>query len=206
MKTLNQLRRELVSLAYKQQDGHLMSCLTALPILYEIYRHNKRAKVILSKGHAYLALVVVLRELGFNPNIKHTHPERDITNGVLATTGSLGHGLPMAIGMALAQPNRTIHVLLGDQECMEGTFWEGLLVILHFDIKNIVVHVDSNGYGATGRVFGKIGDVVDQRICSRLKIHNTKRGQGIKLYEQNPDWHKHVLDEDEYRQIMKELK
>jgi len=104
-------------------------------------------KFILSKAHASYPYQIYLREQGFKPEIK-THLELDEENGIHCTTGSLGHGLPMAVGMALARKkiNRAgkIYVMVGDGECQEGTTWESLLIAAKFQLDNLVLLVDYN--------------------------------------------------------------
>jgi transketolase len=98
---------------------------------------------------------VLLREIGNNPKLMG-HPSRDSNNGVPCTTGSLGHGLPMALGMALAkkatgQPGK-VYVLMGDGECQEGTTWESLLIAANLGLDNLVVIVDWNQIQGSGSV------------------------------------------------------
>jgi transketolase len=104
-------------------------------------------KFILSKAHASYPYQIYLREQGFNPEIT-THLELDEKNSIHCTTGSLGHGFPMAVGMALARKksNRAgkIYVMVGDGECQEGTTWESLLIGAKYQLDNLVLLVDYN--------------------------------------------------------------
>ena len=104
-------------------------------------------KFILSKGHACYPLYVLLREKGYNPRISG-HPDYDSENRLEATTGSLGHGLPLGVGMALAKKikkqNGQIYVLLGCGECQEGTIWESSLIASHHKLNNLTAIVDYN--------------------------------------------------------------
>ena len=104
-------------------------------------------KFILSKAHASFPLCLLLRERGLHPELR-THLELDPANGVHCTTGSLGHGLPIATGMAMArkrlgQPGR-IYVMISDGECQEGTTWESLLIGAKHELDNLIVLVDYN--------------------------------------------------------------
>ena len=90
---------------------------------------------------------ILLKEKGFNPRLT-THLEIDPENGIHCTTGSLGHGLPIAMGMALARkrlkkPGK-IYVMISDGECQEGTTWESLLIGDKHNLDNLVVLIDYN--------------------------------------------------------------
>jgi len=198
------LLRSLVELSYKQGNTHMMSALTALPIITKIYREHPGTMFILSKGHAWLAHAVVLQAMGYKPNVVQTHPNRDAANGVICTTGSLGHGLPIALGIALAMPEQRVDVLLGDAECMEGTFWECLNICHAFRVRNLHIHIDWNGHGATGRTMCSPHALLCNHI-QFLTFHLAIRGAGVALYERNPEWHVHKLTAEEYESILKEL-
>ena len=104
-------------------------------------------KFILSKAHASFPLCLLLQEKGLQPELR-THLELDPINGIHCTTGSLGHGLPIATGMAMARkrlgrPGR-IYVMISDGECQEGTTWESLLIGATHKLDNLFVLVDYN--------------------------------------------------------------
>jgi len=120
---------------------------------------------ILSKGHGSLAQYVVLEELGIIPPdfLNHycrpgwplaTHPDYG-TPGIEASTGSLGHGLGLAVGMAYADKmngkNRDVYLVMSDGELMEGAVWEALMVAPSFGITGIVALVDLNDFQSLGR-------------------------------------------------------
>jgi len=90
---------------------------------------------------------IYLRSQGFNPKVA-THLELDTKNSIHCTTGSLGHGFPMAVGMALARKNTNkqgkIYVMVGDGECQEGTTWESMLIASKFNLDNLVLLIDYN--------------------------------------------------------------
>jgi len=126
--------------------GGSFSIIETLVALYEAVL-NKNDKFILSKAHASFPLCLILRWYGLNPPLK-THLELDVENGIHCTAGSLGHGLPMAVGMALARklkgaPGR-VYVLISDGECQEGTTWESLLIASKHKLSNLVLLIDSN--------------------------------------------------------------
>lgn len=144
-----QIRRDTLLLARKHGGYHFggaFSCVEILSSLYDTVM-NPEDVFILSKGHACWPLYVILKEKGLNPRLQ-SHPHRDPANGVVWTSGSLGHGLPAAIGFALSKkhlnlPGR-VYVLLGDGECQEGTTWESLLIAGRHKLKNLTVIVDNN--------------------------------------------------------------
>ncbi len=165
------LRQRIFITAEKGGLGHLASCYSCLEILYTLYakhilRYDKNApfskgrdRLVLSKGHAGLALYAVMCQFGllswdeFETYLQpgsHIGGEpcmRDLP-GVEATTGSLGHGLCMGVGMALAQKmDRTdarTFVIIGDGECEEGTVWEAAMSAAGFHLDNLIVILDCN--------------------------------------------------------------
>jgi|TARA_B100000315_G_scaffold152158_1_gene140980 transketolase len=143
------LRQDTFNTFIEQGEAHLggsFSMIEMLIALYEVIL-KKDDKFILSKAHASFSLCLLLRERGYNPRIT-THLELDPENGIHCTTGSLGHGLPIAVGMALARklekkPGK-IYVMISDGECQEGTTWESLLIGARHKLDNLVVLVDYN--------------------------------------------------------------
>jgi len=151
---MKELRKRLVEVAYKNKLGHLGSYFSSLEIIDEIYsKMDKDDIFILSSGHAALALYVCLEKYkGVNADMlfeKHGgHPHRDEENFIYCSTGSLGLGITVALGRAVANPNRKVHVLISDGECAEGSIWESLKTIVEQNITNIEVYVNVNGYAA----------------------------------------------------------
>lgn len=167
---VNEMKRMIVLAAHQAGEGHVASAFSILDALYVLYLAHvtydtsdpyslNRDYVILSKGHGCLALYAVLASCGFFPSENLStfcragstlggHPHRCKVRGVEASTGSLGHGLPMAVGIAKAMKleNRTNHVycIVGDGELNEGSNWEALLVAEHHQLDNLTVLVDYN--------------------------------------------------------------
>lgn len=173
------LTARLLEISKKHDLAHIGSCMTALPLIEAIYQTKaKNEPFILSNGHAGLALYVVLEKMygidaeEFLVN-RSIHATRDITKVkdlVWASTGSLGHGLPIGLGMALADRTRNVHVLTSDGEWAEGSIWESLNIMAEQEVDNLYIHVNANGYGA----FRKI-DVhsLEHTIMSHLPMHLT---------------------------------
>jgi transketolase len=122
-------------------------------------RSEERDRFVLSKGHGPQALYAILAEKGFFPASElatftrrgsrlGAHPDRNKVPGVETSTGSLGHGLPMAIGMALGLrlkgSDRRVFALVGDGECNEGSIWEAALLAGHLRLDNLTCVVINN--------------------------------------------------------------
>lgn len=155
----------MIELAAKSGEGHLPSSFSVLEVIWTLYNHamSTEDRFILSKGHAALALYVVLNELGKIPNEALEefcasgdaallgHPERTPEWGIEATTGSLGHGLPMACGLAYALQlegsKGRVFCLVGDQECNEGAVHESMLIAAHHKLDNLICIIDWNESG-----------------------------------------------------------
>ena len=152
MKTPREIRREILELAMETGINHIASSLSIVEILYVLFSiTGENDKIILSKGHGCLGYYILLREKGYNPPLK-AHPDIDIENGIECTTGSLGHGLPIGVGMAIAKKLKeeegTIYVIVGDGECQEGTTWESAMIASHNKLDNLCIIVDRNGLQA----------------------------------------------------------
>ena len=151
------LRRRTFEAFVEQGEAHLggsFSIIETLIALYEVVMSNED-KFILSKAHASFPLCILLRGKGLEPKLS-THLEIDVDNGIHCTTGSLGHGLPIATGMAFAKRLRgdagRIFVMISDGECQEGTTWESLLIATRHELSNLVVLVDYNKIQALSKL------------------------------------------------------
>ncbi len=148
-KKAHKLRQDTFNAFVKHGEAHLGGSFSMIEILIALYEEIllEEDKFILSKAHASYPLCLLLQEKGFSPSIC-THLEIDPKNGIYCTTGSLGHGLPIAMGMALARfiqnKKGNIYVLMSDGECQEGTTWESLLIGAKHNLNNINVLVDYN--------------------------------------------------------------
>jgi len=141
----------------EEGEAHLGGGFSMIEIVISLYNKilKPEDKFILSKGHCCYPLYILLGERGFNPKIVG-HPDIDIENGIVCTTGSLGHGMPIAVGMALARKRQgkpgKIYVLISDGECEEGTIWESSLIANYHNLNNLVVIVDSNKIQALDKI------------------------------------------------------
>lgn len=228
-------RKKIIELSRQHGGYHYGSSFSCVEILQAIYSVKAPDdQFILSKGHACWAWYPILRELGYNPVIQG-HPSRDPANGIIATTGSLGHGLPLAIGLAMADKGHHVYVLMGDGELQEGTTWESMAIAAHYDVGNLTVIVDENGIqgsGFTGGVLplrametfilhgwaayhledGHDIEALTERFSkkggSRPKIvfARTVKGKGVSFMENNPAWHAKWLGGEELERALEELK
>lgn len=142
-------RLEILNLAIETNNLHIapaFSCVEIIKVLYEEIM-NDNDKFIMSKGHGCLALYNALQHKGFNPELSG-HPDIQPNEGIECTTGSLGHGLPIAVGMALAKKtkkeNGRIFVLMSDGEYQEGTTWESFLIASHHQLSDLTIIIDRN--------------------------------------------------------------
>jgi transketolase len=148
------IEKRIIDITYQEKLSHLSSCLSAWPIIHEIYNNKLDDEVfILSNGHAGLALYCELEaRYGIDPvELLHKHgihPGKDLSNHLWCSTGSLGSGLPIAVGHALANRNKTVWCLISDGEAAEGSVWESLRFIHTEKIRNIQVYVNINGMSA----------------------------------------------------------
>jgi len=158
----------LLELTVNNKLGHLSSTFTTLPILEYIFKEkNENDRVVLSNGHAGLALYTMLeKEYGHDAQKMYEdfgiHPYRDVERNLYASTGSLGSGILLATGMAMGNKDITVHCVISDGESHEGSVWEALSLIKRQNIDNIKVYVNMNGFCAY--------DTIDEHyLQTRLK-------------------------------------
>ena len=143
------LRQDTFKAFIDHGEAHLGGSFSMIEMLLAVHEEviEPEDKFILSKAHASYPYCIYLREKGFNIPIK-THFELDSENNIHCTTGSLGHGLPISVGMAMARKMQhkkgNIYVLMSDGECQEGTTWESLLIAAKHKLDNLFVMIDYN--------------------------------------------------------------
>ena len=149
IKKAKKLRRETFKAFIKKGEAHLGGSFSMIEILVFILEKvlKKNDKFILSKSHASYPFILMLRQKGFKPKLT-THLEIDKKNGIHCTTGSLGHGFPISVGMALAKKKMkkkgNIFVMISDGECQEGTTWESSLIASKYKLDNLFLIIDYN--------------------------------------------------------------
>jgi transketolase len=144
----NMRQDKIINIAKKHHFGHLGSNLTAYPIIKDIFKKKKlEEKFVLSCGHSGLALAVILgKEKEIKKNI---HADKYWCD---CSTGSLGHGLGIAVGIALADRSKNVYCLISDGECAEGSIWEALRIAGEQKLTNLKVYCNANGWSAYGLV------------------------------------------------------
>ena len=240
---MKELINKVVETAYNGKEGHIPSSLSILDILYVIYEQKLNKNFILSKGHATLGLYVVHNHFGLLNDISLYdfcspgsqligHPS-DKIDGITASTGSLGHGLPIGVGMALGNKIKNskerVVVLIGDGEANEGTIWESALLASHHKLGNLCCIMDHNKSGDRAvkmdRVIRKFGSFgwcsfnIDGHNHNAIRnaleytnknmptfiCANTIKGHGVKMMENNPEWHHKTPTYEQLIQIKEDL-
>lgn len=245
---LNQIRRKIIETAYNSKEGHIASSLSIVEILYSLYKGILTTDdyFILSKGHAALGWYAVLNYFGYISNIELAtfckvntclpgHPVRNKLACISASTGSLGHGLPMGVGIALGLKasgrKGKVFVLVGDGECNEGSTFEAVNLAAYHELDNLICIVDCNGSADRALtahlpgVFSGFGwcvtqlsghnmydinyyiseEVIPPKIPLAI-IARTVKGCGVSFMENNPEWHHKGLSKEQYKLAMEELK
>ena len=168
------LRQDTFNAFVEHGEAHLGGSFSIIEMLIALYEKTLKEddKFILSKAHASFPLCLLLKEKGYQPKLT-THLELDPLNGIHCTTGSLGHGLPLGTGMALAKKlqNKSgkFYVMMSDGECQEGTTWESMLIAAKHKLDNLVVLVDYNKIQALS--FLKDGLPLDN-LSAKFKAFN----------------------------------
>ena len=207
----NKIRKDIVRMITEAKSGHPGGSLSAVDVVTALYfkvmRHNPkdpkwedRDRFILSKGHAAPLLYSVLAESGyfeveelltlrkFGSRLQG-HPDMKRLPGVEISTGSLGHGLSVGNGMAIAgklnKKGYRVYILLGDGECQEGQVWEAAMTASHYRLDNVTAILDYNGL----QIDGAVKDVMNIN-----PISNKWRAFGWYVIEINGHDFKEILD------------
>ncbi len=240
-------RKEILNLSQKVQALHIGGSFSSVEIVDCIYNicMKKKDKFILSKGHAgiiqyvllYYLKIITRKELNSycqRGGYLGAHPDFG-KKGINASTGSLGHGLGMVSGMALAKKDSTYYVLLSDGELHEGSVWESALIIGALNLKNIVLIIDNNDLQSSTRSsdthpnlypisnkFKEFGwEISDcnghssEEIFKKIKsrkgkkpfalIAKTIKGYPVSFMKNVALWHYRSPNENEYKQAIIEI-
>lgn len=249
----NRLRLDVVQMVHDAKDGHPGPALSCIDIVTTLYFKElavnpqdpsfaDRDRFILSKGHACPALYAALARKGYFStkefkglrkmgSILQGHPCMKKTPGIDMTSGSLGNGLSIGVGMAIAakynSKSYNTFVILGDGEIQEGIVWEAAMCAKKYQLNNLIVFVDHNGWQSGDRVekvsgllpilpkweacgwhcqtidghdFRQIIDAID---CAKkapdpsVIIAKTIKGKGLDYMEDDNSWHKRVPNDEE---------
>lgn len=166
------LRRRIIEKGTEINSTHFassFSCVDTIKYLYDKIL-TREDIFLLSKGHGELALYSVLESKGYKPEWK-PHLDLNTLQGIHATTGSLGHGFPIGLGMAhskkILNQKGKVYVLISDAEMETGSTYETLALGKKLDLDNIVLLIDWNKHQATGNV-QDIGGINEETLSSRL--------------------------------------
>jgi transketolase len=243
------IRRTIIGQSKRANIGHIGSCLSIADLLAGLYGgilripsldDPGRDRFILSKGHAALALYGALHAGGWLAGDRldeycvdgselSGHPEH-VLDGVELSTGSLGHGLSVGAGAALAArlqgSDHRVFVLLSDAECNEGSVWEAVMFAAHHRLSNLVAIVDDNGLDLSPlaerwRAFGWDAQVIDGHDADRfvavadaldtsdgpphVLVAKTVFGKGVSYMESKIRWHYWAMSDDEYALALHDL-
>ena len=224
--TNKNLKRKIIDLSYNNKLSHIGSCLTAVDIIYDIYKSKGENDIfILSAGHCALAWYVVLEEVEKKLDLAQklldscgTHPDsvkaKEFTDGILASSGSLGHGVGIAIGMAMADRNRNVLCMVTDGECIEGSVVEALNIARIAKLTNFYLYINANGYSAYRKV--STPDSWGHNVFTQPKRDNTTVFAGFNInvvrtdcsyipFLEGLDGHYKIISADEYKVASKVL-
>lgn len=249
-----QIRESILRISHHSGHGHIPTCFSVIEMLCAVYktmRHDsakphwdQRDIFILSKGHAALGLYATLAHFGYFPiDDVYTfgafrsqfgcHADRLKVPGVELSTGSLGHGIGVAVGFAMAfklsGSLRRVFVIIGDGESNEGTIWESLMVAAHRALTNLIIIFDNNlsqsrclpittpeekfssfGFDVVsvdGHDTSAIGDALQGNdMRPRIVIANTVKGAGCQTLAENTfAWHRRSPNASELVSLLGEL-
>ena len=201
-KICRQVRRDIITMTANAGSGHPGGSLSAVELMTSVfYNHMRldpknpkwdgRDRFVLSKGHSAPCYYAVLASLGFIDRSEYTnfrqlhsilqgHPDCKKVPGVDASTGSLGQGCSIAVGMALGAKklgkDTQVFTLLGDGECQEGQIWEAFMSAAHYKLDNLTVMIDNNGLQIDGS---------NDEVMSLGNLPAKLKAFGFDLYEIN---------------------
>ena len=205
------IRRDVAKMMHKSYSSHIGGCYSVTEILVALYfeilnidpknpKKDDRDILLLSKAHSSPALYAVLSKKGFFPKENLDtyyqdggklpgHLDKEAVPGIEFSFGSLGHGLSVGVGMALANkrmnnPGR-VFVILGDGECNEGSIWEAAMFAPHHNLSNLTVVIDYNKIQS----FGSTNEVINQE-----PIFDKWKSFGWKVLEINGHDHDALID------------
>lgn len=248
------IRKSILGISKESGHGHIPTCFSVVEIMYAVYstiRHDpenpswdERDIFILSKGHASLAHYTVLAHFGyFDMQSVYSygsfgtdfgcHADRLKVPGIEASTGSLGHGIALAVGMALALKikgnSRRVYALIGDGESNEGSVWEATMVATNLKLNNLTIIYDNNMSHSRGlqihnpverfKAFGCKVTETDGHDLTALTseigrngdavkaiVANTTKGYGCRtLIDNQYQWHRKSPTESEFEKLIEEL-
>lgn len=244
------VRKEIFKFKTRTGNGHLASCLSTVDVIVSLYYDKKTSFdhtkdiLIFSKAHGSPVVYPILADLGYYPKdeldkyctpdgILRLHSDQSIP-GCYFVGGSLGNGIGYAAGVAMAEPDKKVYVVLGDAELYEGAVWETMMFITHHNLTNMTLIVDRNQLGILGateellrlepladkfRSFGFETLITDGHSFDHIKtafnhksevpkaiIFNTIKGKGVSYMEGKYEYHTIIpKSEEDINTGLKEL-
>jgi transketolase len=178
------LRTRILELHHKASSGHIGCSLSCIDIMISVVKYKETGDTfLLSKGHAASALYTILNETGEIPDkfmdsfykngtTLPAHPAPQKYASIPFATGSLGHGLPLATGIAkakkLKKESGISYVLMSDGETNEGTTWEGAHFAVAHKLDNLIVIIDKNGLQGFGNTSDILGDTASPQVWAAI--------------------------------------
>ncbi len=252
---LRNIKKNILKMVHYSHSSHVGAALSVVDILYTIYSRvanisksniasEDRDRVILSKGHSSAALYSVLAEFGMldseylkryyvDGGILPGHLDLTVSPAIDCSSGSLGHGLSIGIGMALASPQNRVFVIMGDGELNEGSVWEGIIFAGKRKIKNLTLIVDFNklqgcaysrdiaDYSKLTETLGNFGldsrridghnlDEIENALKKRSNsslaiVADTIKGKDVSYMQGQLKWHYKSPNDDELAMALEEL-
>lgn len=226
------IREDLIRVAVKNNKGHIQPSLSCVEILVYLFYELKidPMNFVLSKSHGCYAYYAILCDLGFIPKDVWEEfrlpgcVERNDEYKIPASCGSLGHGVPIAVGMAFADRSQNVYCIVGDGELQEGSCWEAIQFAAFHKLTNFCLIVDDNKMQAidwTNKVLGsnwkyKLSsfgllagncdghDFHELNLCFKDRFNlpyglvcDTTKGLGLPISVGKPDWHYRVPNEEQ---------
>ena len=253
---VKELRKDIFRMMHYSLSSHIGGCLSCIDILYTLYfkimdckkimaKSPDRDIFILSKGHNSVALYATLSRAGFfpkeyldkyyiNDGLLPGHLDMTLVKGIECSSGSLGHGASIALGMAIAKERCKneghVYVLLGDGECNEGSVWEAIMLAATLKQKNYTLIIDFNhlqGMGrdvihqfnigerftafgfnvreVNGNDIGQLTLALSDRNGPSAVIAHTIKGFGVSFTEDSLEWHYKSPNTEQLKTALKEL-
>ena len=201
---MNELKRRILYLSYKLRLSHIGSCLTAVNIIDEIYKIKKpNERFVLSAGHSHLAHAVVIEKYGIIKDaekniVKHgIHCER--AGGCDVSTGSLGQGLPISVGIALADRSKNVYCLISDGECAEGSIFEAFRIVEEQELWNLKIYLNHNRWAA----YQSTDKYWLPKIGPSFKHIDTNFDELMPVLREPQEAHYKILSKEEYEKIIR---
>ena len=226
-KMANEIRKDIVTAVHSAKSGHPGGSLSSADIFTYLYfeemnvdpanpKWEDRDRFVLSKGHVAPGLYSTLAEKGYFPKedlktLRHTgsylqgHPDMKHIPGIDMSSGSLGQGVSVAVGMAAAgkydKKDYRVYTLTGDGEIQEGQIWEAAMWAGHRKLDNLVV-IDGNDFDQIRAAFKEARETKGMPTAI---IAKTVKGKGVSFMENAAGWHGKAPNDEEYEIAMADL-